>query len=45
LASQEADFLKGRLVWANWDVEEMKARQIEIVEKDLLRIQITGVAA
>jgi hypothetical protein len=43
LTSPEAAFLKGRLVWANWDVEEMKARHAEIVEKDLLRIELTGI--
>jgi len=30
LASSEAAFLKGRYVWANWDVEEMLARKEEI---------------
>lgn len=27
LASKEAAFLNGRLVWANWDVEELKAQE------------------
>ncbi|RFU26114.1 hypothetical protein B7463_g10223, partial [Scytalidium lignicola] len=26
LATPETDFLKGRMVWANWDVEELKQR-------------------
>ncbi|OAP62042.1 hypothetical protein AYL99_04245 [Fonsecaea erecta] len=43
LASPEAEFLKGRLVWANWDVDEMKSRKDEIIEKDLLRIELTGI--
>ncbi|KAH8819464.1 hypothetical protein F5884DRAFT_661486 [Xylogone sp. PMI_703] len=30
LASKEAAFLAGRFVWANWDVEELKARKAEI---------------
>lgn len=30
LTSPEAAFLKGRLVWANWDVNELKARAEEI---------------
>lgn len=30
LASPEATFLKGRLVWANWDVEELKSQAEEI---------------
>lgn len=30
LASPEASFLNGKLVWANWDVEELKAKATEI---------------
>ncbi|PSS10967.1 hypothetical protein M430DRAFT_61331 [Amorphotheca resinae ATCC 22711] len=30
LASPEAAFLKGKLVWANWDVDELKAKAEEI---------------
>lgn len=30
LASPEAAFLKGRLVWANWDVDELKSQAQEI---------------
>jgi len=30
LASPEAAFLRGRLVWANWDVEELKSQAEEI---------------
>ncbi|KAL9120136.1 MAG: hypothetical protein Q9187_003306 [Circinaria calcarea] len=30
LASPEASFLKGRVVWANWDVDELKAQAQEI---------------
>ena len=30
LASPEAGFLNGRQVWANWDVEELKAKGEEI---------------
>lgn len=36
LASKEAEFLKGRFVWANWDVEELKGRQAEFEEDQLL---------
>ncbi|EXJ76367.1 uncharacterized protein A1O5_00875 [Cladophialophora psammophila CBS 110553] len=43
LVSPEAEFLKSRLVWANWDVEEMKTRKQEILEKDLLRLELTGI--
>ncbi|RFU25953.1 hypothetical protein B7463_g10385, partial [Scytalidium lignicola] len=42
LASTEADFLKGRFVWSNWDVTELKAREQEIVEKNLLTLQLAG---
>jgi len=42
LASPESDFLKGRFVWSNWDVTEMKERAAEISEKDLLRIKLDG---
>lgn len=30
LVSQEAAFLKGRTVWANWDVEELKTQAATI---------------
>ncbi|KAH7419814.1 hypothetical protein BKA64DRAFT_699831 [Cadophora sp. MPI-SDFR-AT-0126] len=33
LASAEADFLHGRFVWANWDVDELKARVKEVESK------------
>lgn len=42
LASGASDFLKGRLVWANWDVNEMKAKAQEIVRKDLLTMRLSG---
>ena len=42
LASGESDFLKGRIVWANWDVNEMKAKAEEIVGKDLLTMRLAG---
>jgi NAD(P)-dependent dehydrogenase (short-subunit alcohol dehydrogenase family) len=39
LASKESDFLKGRFIWANWDVEEMLGRKSEFEgNSDLLRI-------
>ena len=41
-ASPEADFLKGRFAWVNWDVEELKAKKNEILEKDLLHYSIAG---
>ena len=42
MASGEADFLAGRFVYANWDVEELKARAEEIVDSDLLKIGMIG---
>lgn len=42
LASGEADFLAGRFVYANWDVDELKARAEEIVNCDLLKIGMIG---
>jgi NAD(P)-dependent dehydrogenase (short-subunit alcohol dehydrogenase family) len=36
-ASQEAAFLANRMVWVNWDVDELVARKDEIVEKDMFR--------
>jgi NAD(P)-dependent dehydrogenase (short-subunit alcohol dehydrogenase family) len=41
LASPEARFLKGKFVWSNWDVEELKARKTEI-EAGLLDIGLLG---
>ncbi|KAG6369002.1 hypothetical protein INS49_003221 [Diaporthe citri] len=34
MSSQEASFLNGRCVWANWDVEELKA-QAETIQSSL----------
>ncbi|KAL9125617.1 MAG: hypothetical protein Q9217_005203 [Psora testacea] len=45
LASIEAGFLAGRLVYATWDVDELKTRAREIVDNDLLRIGLRGDAA
>ncbi|KAH7029895.1 uncharacterized protein B0I36DRAFT_375175 [Microdochium trichocladiopsis] len=43
LASEEAAFLKGKVVWANWDFEELKTRAHEIKESQLLTIGLEGV--
>ena len=45
LASTDAEFLSGRFVWAEWDIDELKAKKAEIVEKDLLRTTIDGLVA
>ncbi|KAL2868590.1 SDR family NAD(P)-dependent oxidoreductase [Aspergillus lucknowensis] len=42
LASPEARFLKGKYLWANWDVDELKARAKEIEETTQLDIQLVG---
>jgi hypothetical protein len=42
LASSEAAFLKGKYVWANWDVEELKAVAEEIASSELLTMQLVG---
>jgi NAD(P)-dependent dehydrogenase (short-subunit alcohol dehydrogenase family) len=42
LASREAEFLKGRYLWANWDVEELKERKEEILKGEFLRMGLQG---
>lgn len=42
LASPEARFLKGKYLWANWDVDELKAREKEIEESMYLNIALGG---
>ena len=45
LTTPKADFLKGRMVWCNWDVDELMAKEQEIVEQDLLKAGIKGFSA
>lgn len=42
LASPEARFLKGKFVWANWDVDELQARREEIEGTPFLSIGLQG---
>ena len=42
LASPEARFLKGKFLWANWDVDELKARAKEIEASTELTIGLIG---
>ena len=42
LAGSQGRFLKGRLVWANWDVVEMVERKGDIVGKDELKMKLGG---
>ena len=44
LASPEANFLKGKTTWANWDVDELKARAKEIGESKELEMTLLGPA-
>lgn len=42
LASPEADFLHGKFVCANWDVEELMSRKEEFKTTDLATIRLVG---
>ncbi|RFU80813.1 nadp-binding rossmann-fold containing [Trichoderma arundinaceum] len=42
LASPEARFLKGKFLWCNWDVDELKAQAKEIEEGTKLNIGLVG---
>ncbi|KAI9874074.1 MAG: hypothetical protein M1830_010220 [Pleopsidium flavum] len=43
LASHEADFLSGRFLWANWDVEQLKEKKSELVaDPSLLTYKLGG---
>lgn len=33
-ASEEAKFLNGKLVWANWDVDELKAAAATVTPEE-----------
>lgn len=36
LCSEEAKFLRGRMVWCNWDVDEIKSRKAEVEKSPTL---------
>jgi len=40
-ATEKAKFLAGRFAWVNWDVDELVAKQEEIIGKDLLRTSLS----
>lgn len=42
LASPEARFLKGKFVWANWDVNGLKAQAKKIEESTRFNIGLVG---
>lgn len=41
-ATDEAAFLKDRFVWAPWDIDELKAKEHEILNDDLLLSPLMG---
>lgn len=41
LATPRADYLRGRYVSSNWDLEAVEARKEEIVEKDMLKNKVS----
>ncbi|KAJ5368069.1 uncharacterized protein N7496_007829 [Penicillium cataractarum] len=41
LCSQRREWLNGRFVVGNWDMEELEGKQSEIVERDLFKYRIT----
>ncbi|ETS01019.1 hypothetical protein M419DRAFT_9674 [Trichoderma reesei RUT C-30] len=43
LGSEKASFLAGRFVWANWDRDELLARQQETVDHNLYKTAVSGV--
>jgi hypothetical protein len=43
LASPEAEFLKGKFVWVNWDVDDLKDRADEIKSSLVLTLGLHGV--
>ncbi|KFY40012.1 hypothetical protein V494_03705 [Pseudogymnoascus sp. VKM F-4513 (FW-928)] len=42
LASSESDFVRGRMLLANWDVDELEAKKNEILKGDLLKMVLSG---
>ncbi|KAJ4259753.1 hypothetical protein NW762_007684 [Fusarium torreyae] len=43
LASKEAEFLRGKFIWANFDAQELLAKAEEIRSSTLLRVTLNGV--
>lgn len=42
LSGPEAGFLKGKSVWANWDVDELNQRAAEIDKPEILELSLLG---
>ncbi|EXJ57961.1 hypothetical protein A1O7_05384 [Cladophialophora yegresii CBS 114405] len=41
-AETDAAFLRGRFIWANWDLEELLSRREQVEKEDLLKIALSG---
>lgn len=41
-ASPEAEFLKGKFIWSNWDVTELLAKKEELQNSPLLTLGLLG---
>ena len=42
IASSEAEFLKGKFVWSNWDVDELKAKMEHFANSNDLTLGLIG---
>ncbi len=42
LASPEASFLRGKFVWTNWDVDNLKEKVKEIQESPIMTATVAG---
>ena len=42
LSTPEARFLKGKFLWCNWDIDDLKSRTEEIESGRLLNIDLNG---
>jgi hypothetical protein len=42
LSSAESDFARGRMLWVNWDVDELTAKKDEILQGELLKMVLNG---
>jgi hypothetical protein len=42
LASPQAEFLSGRYLSANWDVDELEVRKVEVMKKNSLKMDLKG---
>lgn len=41
LTTSEADYLRGRTVFASWDLQQLLQRKDEIIENDLFKMKLT----